>query len=183
MLPILPIVHANTPRNLLVSRNFMEIDGCARLRDLVFAQIRIYGHINAFNCEFDNLYASGFLQLVSSHVKESIICKGELTLKDSLCAKVSAIARLIVLEDAHIDELIIEQLIIKNRKTRPPKIILKGKSSIGSVTFAKMAGTICLASAEASIGTVTNGSVLQQLPGVQKSLLPHQIDGSPIPQN
>ena len=165
LLPTLCCLHltaSTLPKNTTILHDLMKIDGCARLSDLKFPKMKIHGHIDAYNCQFDVLDASGFLRLINSRINESAVCHGELNLSDSICAKIFATTSLIVLENTHIDELVVEELVIKNKKTRPPKIILKGNSSIGNVTFTKMAGSIILKNVNAQVGSVKNGTILPQ---------------------
>ncbi len=167
LLPTLCCLHlaaGNTPKNVFISRDLITVDGCARISDLSFPNIKIKGQIDAHNCQFDTLDGDGFLQLINSRIKEKMVCHGELNLRDSFCATIFAVTKLIVLENAHIDELFVEELVIKNSKTRPPKIVLHGNSSIGKVTFTKMAGSIVMKDVCAQVGSVINGTVLPQSP-------------------
>lgn len=167
LLPTLYCLHLaaeNIPKNIVISRDLITVDGCAKLSDLIFPNIKINGQIDAHNCQFDTLDGNGFLRLINSRIKNKMVCHGELKLRDSFCATIFAVTKLIVLENTHIDELFIEELVVKNSATKPPKIILKGNSSIGKVTFTKMAGSIVMKDVCAQVGSVINGTVLPQSP-------------------
>ncbi|MCL5019145.1 MAG: hypothetical protein M1426_01525 [Patescibacteria group bacterium] len=152
------------PKNMVIGPNLVTCDGCARLHNLIFPQVLIHGHIDAYNCKFARLDASGYARLIDSRITESLVCRGELTLRQTICAKVFATAKLITLENSHIDELIIELLVLKNRKAVPPKIILTGTSSIERVKFVDTTGSVILKSNQARVGHVIDGTVLTQLP-------------------
>lgn len=156
------------PQNMVIGPNMVECDGCARLRNLVFKQIRIHGHIDAYDCEFNLLDASGFVRLINTRITDQLACRGELVLRNSFCAKVCAATKLVTLENAHIGELFVELLVSKNKIVQQPKVILNGTSSIDKITFVDTTGSVIVKGGLVKIGPVIGGTVLTQLPTDQK---------------
>ncbi|MCL5437056.1 MAG: hypothetical protein M1549_04235 [Candidatus Dependentiae bacterium] len=144
---------------LVASRDSADINGSARLRRLVLDELRVRGNIDIYQSTFGSLDAGGFLSLVSTIIKKCLNCQGEVKLSESKCSKVVAAAGLIVLDQSSIDELIIEP-VNTGKKTGEPHVILKGGSSIGTVTFRKQTGSIQIKDAASHVGNVTNGTVL-----------------------
>lgn len=152
-----PNTDAAIRRNVI--RNSIDIGGCANIRGSQLEQVRARGHIDAVDCTFTNLDANGYTELVNSCVKENVKCGGELTLKKSTCAHVYATTKLITLIDASIKKLEIKKLMLKNNQTIDQKVIIKGNSSIGEITFVDGVAGIVLIEQTAQVGNVSGGSV------------------------